>query len=240
MISKFASMRDSWFTKIILSITALSFMSLFGVSGYINSANRNKTVIKVGKVELSQSEFNFLVQRELIQLRSANDLDDESAEKLKNEVIKVLAQAKLDDAIIQSTMNKYNIDFRPAVIGTMITNAPQFMNANGAFDYALFNEYMRRSGKSEQEISQDVKNQLGRQLLVDTQVAYANVPHVLIEQMQKVLGQRRSFNYVKISTRDAAINRQPSEEELDRLIEEEREHKLEIVEREVADWAASA
>lgn len=30
------------------------------------------------------------------------------------------------------------------------------------------------------------------------------------------------------------------EEELDRLIEEEREHKLEVVEREVADWAASA
>ena len=220
MISKFASMRDSWFTKIILSITALSFMSLFGVSGYINSANRNKTVIKVGKVELSQSEFNFLVQRELIQLRNGNDLDDESAEKLKNEVIKVLAHAKLDDAIIQSTMNKYNIDFRPAVIGTMITNAPQFMNTNGAFDYALFSEYMRRSGKSEQEISQDVKNQLGRQLLVDTQVAYANVPHVLIEQMQKVLGQRRSFNYVKISTRDAAINRQPSEEELDRIYDE--------------------
>lgn len=220
MISKFASMRDSWFTKIILSITALSFMSLFGVSGYINSANRNKTVIKVGKVELSQSEFNFLVQRELVQLRSGNDLDDESAEKLKNEVIKVLAHAKLDDAIIQSTMNKYNIDFRPAIVGTMITNSPQFMNANGAFDYALFSEYMRRSGKSEQEISQDVKNQLGRQLLVDTQVAYANVPHVLLAQMQKVLGQRRSFNYVKISTRDAAINRQPSEEELDRIYDE--------------------
>ena len=33
---------------------------------------------------------------------------------------------------------------------------------------------------------------------------------------------------------------QMREEELDRLIEEEKEHKLEIVEREIADWAASA
>ncbi|MBP1532467.1 MAG: SurA N-terminal domain-containing protein, partial [Alphaproteobacteria bacterium] len=70
MINKFGKMRDSWFTKIILSITALSFMSLFGVSGYINYANSNKSVIKVDDIEISQSEFSYLLQRQLLTLKS--------------------------------------------------------------------------------------------------------------------------------------------------------------------------
>ncbi len=220
MISKFASMRDSWFTKIILGVTALSFMSLFGVSGYINSANNNKTVIQVGDLTVSQSEFNVALQKQLAKLRARGMVDDENADQIKNELIKVLAEAKLEDAIIQNAMNKYKIDFRPEVVGTIITNSPQFMGRDGRFDRALFNEYLRIENKSEAEVVQDVKQNLARQILVDTQVAYANVPQVLIKQMQKVLNQRRTFNYVKINNRDAKITRQPSEEELNRIYDD--------------------
>ena len=220
MISKFASMRDSWFTKIILGVTALSFMSLFGVSGYINSANNNKTVIQVGDLTVSQSEFNVALQKQLAKLRARGMVDDENADQIKNELIKVLAEAKLEDAIIQNAMNKYKIDFRPEVVGTIITNSPQFMGRDGRFDRALFNEYLRIENKSEAEVVQDVKQNLARQILVDTQVAYANVPQVLIKQMQKVLNQRRTFNYVKINNRDAKITRQPSEDELNRIYDD--------------------
>ena len=51
MIAKLSSMSKSVFTKIILTVTALSFMSLFGVSGYITTANSNKSVIKVDNIE---------------------------------------------------------------------------------------------------------------------------------------------------------------------------------------------
>ena len=220
MISKFASMRDSWFTKIILGVTALSFMSLFGVSGYINSANNNKTVIQVGDLTVSQSEFNAALQKQLAKLRTRGMVDDENADQIKNELIKVLAEAKLEDAIIQSAMNKYKIDFRPEVVGAIITNSPQFMGRDGRFDRALFNEYLRIENKSEPEVVQDVKQNLARQILVDTQVAYANVPQVLIKQMQKVLNQRRTFNYIKINNRDAKITRQPSEDELNRIYDD--------------------
>lgn len=220
MISKFASMRDSWFTKIILGVTALSFMSLFGVSGYINSANNNKTVIQVGDLTVSQSEFNVALQKQLAKLRARGMVDDENADQIKNELIKVLAEAKLEDAIIQSAMNKYKIDFRPEVVGTIITNSPQFMGRDGRFDRALFNEYLRIENKSEAEVVQDVKQNLARQILVDTQVAYANVPQVLIKQMQKVLNQRRTFNYIKINNHDAKITRQPSEDELNRIYDD--------------------
>ena len=220
MISKFASMRDSWFTKIILGVTALSFMSLFGVSGYINSANNNKTVLKVGDITMSQSEFSVAVQRELAKLRASGMVDDENADQIKNELIKALAKTKLEEAIVESAMRKYKIDFRPEIVGMVITTSPQFSGADGKFDRALFGEYLRMENKSEAEVVQDVKRNMGRQILVDTQVAYANVPQVLVKQMQRVLGQRRSFNYVKILNNKAEITRQPTDDELNQIYED--------------------
>ena len=79
MISTFSKMHNSLFTKIILTITALSFMSLFGVSGYINTANSNKPVIKVDNLEISQSEFNYLLQKELSKLKDTDTLSQEEA-----------------------------------------------------------------------------------------------------------------------------------------------------------------
>ena len=51
MMSKIRKLQDTWVAKGIFILTALSFMSLFGISGYINSAGQNRTVIKVNDIE---------------------------------------------------------------------------------------------------------------------------------------------------------------------------------------------
>ena len=76
MINRFSKMRDSIFTKIILTVTALSFVSLFGVSGYINTANSNKAVIQVDNLELTQSQFAYLLQRDILRLKAAGNIDE--------------------------------------------------------------------------------------------------------------------------------------------------------------------
>ena len=54
MITKLRKAQDSWVAKSILVLTALSFMSLFGISGYINGAAGNRAVIKVNDRTVSQ------------------------------------------------------------------------------------------------------------------------------------------------------------------------------------------
>ncbi|MBQ9034839.1 MAG: peptidyl-prolyl cis-trans isomerase [Alphaproteobacteria bacterium] len=219
MISKFASMRDSWFTKIILTVTALSFMSLFGVSGYISSANRNKTVIKVDDIEISQNEFNYAVQKEISKMRAVGmDLDEDG--KVKAQIVNTLAQTMLEDAIVQNTMRKYNVDFTDSLVRNVIFSQPQFLDAQGRFDREAYKWFLSRANQTEQELINEIKLSLARRLLVDSQVSYTNVPEVLSESMQKVLGQRRTFSYMKIAKDDAVINRQPDEDELDTLYDD--------------------
>lgn len=219
MISKFASMRDSWFTKIILTVTALSFMSLFGVSGYISSANRNKTVIKVDDIEISQNEFNYAVQKEISKMRVVGmDLDEDG--KVKAQIVNTLAQTMLEDAIVQNTMRKYNVDFTDSLVRNVIFSQPQFLDAQGHFDREAYKWFLSRANQTEQELINEIKLRLARRLLVDSQVSYTNVPEVLLAGMQKVLGQRRTFSYIKIAKADAVINRQPDEDELDTLYDD--------------------
>ena len=62
MINKLAKAQKSWIAKLILTLTALSFMSLFGITGYLSSASNNRTVIKVDNIEISQAEFQYELQ----------------------------------------------------------------------------------------------------------------------------------------------------------------------------------
>ena len=219
MISTFSKMHNSLFTKIILTITALSFMSLFGVSGYINTANSNKPVIKVDDLEISQSEFNYLLQKELSKLKDTDTLDQEQAEARKAEISAELAKIKLDDLLLENTMKKYNVDVTDSLVSQIIQISPQFLN-NGKFDREMYKWYLNRNNMSEQDLVAEIKRNIGRKILVETQVAGFNVPQVLQTQMQKVLGQRRTFKYIKLIANNAKIDRQPSKEELDQYYED--------------------
>lgn len=219
MINRFSKMRDSIFTKVILTITALSFMSLFGVSGYIDTANSNKAVIKVDDFEISQSEFSYMLQRDISRLKALGGVDfDEDGEK-KAQIANALLKAKLDDLILENTMKKYNIDITESLVRQILLLMPQFQN-NGKFDYDAYKWYMDRSGKSEAELIQDIKRNVARKVLLDSQVAYINVPKVQLNQMAKVLGQRRTFKYVKIENAKANITRKPTDDELNQYYED--------------------
>ena len=219
MISTFSKMHNSLFTKIILTITALSFMSLFGVSGYINTANSNKPVIKVDKLEISQSEFNYLLQKELSKLKELDSETPEEAEARKAEISAELAKIKLDDLLLENTMQKFKVDVSDSLVSQIIQISPQFLN-NGKFDREMYKWYLNRNGMTEQDLIAEIKRNIGRKILVETQVAGFNVPEILQKQMQKVLGQRRTFKYIKIVNADANIDRKPTHEELDQYYED--------------------
>lgn len=231
MISKFSKMRDSWFTKAILTITALSFISLFGVTGYINTANNNRTVIKVDDIELSQSEFSYLLQREISKIKALTDDDIASDDELHDQIANSLLQAKLNEAILDNTMKKYHIDFKASLISSIILRMPQFA-INGRFDNQQYKWYLNRMGMNENELVANIKRDLAKSILIDSQVAFAKVPEILRKQMQKVMGERRTFKYAKISPNDAKITRTPTDEELEQYYDDLKE---EFTEQETRD-----
>ncbi len=220
MINKLAKIHKTWVSKLILSLTALSFMSLFGVSSYLSNANNNRAVIRVDNIEILQSQFAYMAQNEIAVASKLLGNEEELSEDMRLALIYALSQKLVADSVIDRTANKYNIVFSPQFIHSMIVNDATFKDANGNFSKDMFVDLLSKSGLTEAEYVKSVKRNLVRRLLIDGQVLNVNVPQVLSDAETKVDNKRRTFKYVNIKPDDMNIDRAITEGEIEQYYED--------------------
>ena len=222
MINKLAKAQKSWIAKLILILTSLSFMSLFGISGYLSSASNNRTVIKVDNVKVSQAEFSYAFQKELNAAKNLMDIDfnDEANENLRSSLMNVVAQKMIHDAVIDRTAQKYHVSFRSDLIGQIIKNEPSFKDMAGRFNSDLFRRVLAENNISESEYTQSVVRGMVEQLLVNWPVRHIKVPQILSDAELKVDNKRRTFKYVIVKPDETTINREMTEDEIEQYYED--------------------
>ena len=104
MISKLAKAHESWVFKIISAAVAVSFVSLFGVTGYIDSASQNQTVVDVDGKKTTQSEFSYRLQKELNALKNLTSDDFELTDDMRNAITEGVLRQIVDESVLDQTM----------------------------------------------------------------------------------------------------------------------------------------
>ncbi|MBR2299682.1 MAG: SurA N-terminal domain-containing protein [Alphaproteobacteria bacterium] len=222
MINKLAKAQKSWVAKLILTLTALSFMSLFGITGYLASASNNRTVIKVDNVEVSQAEFSYQFQKELNAAKNMMDIDlnDEANDELRSALTNAISQRMVRDSIIDRTAQKYHVSFRPELISRVVQSDPSFKDIAGNFNPDLFRRVLSENHISEQEYIKSVTRGLAEQILVSWPTRSIAVPDVLLNAELKVDNKRRTFKYVAVKPQELKVDRQISQEEIEQYYED--------------------
>ena len=214
MINMLAKAQKSWVAKLILGLTALSFMSLFGVSGYLSSVGRNKPVIKVDDIELKQSEFQYMLQREQAKIRNLlgdEYLDDENAQA---ELIQKLAARELSNAIVDRTAEKNNISISNELIRYAIMSRPEFQ-VNGVYDQRLMKKYLSDAGISEGELIQGIRRDIERQIMLGAVLDDFYPPRILNDLYIRLTGQKRVFSYITVDSSKIKVDRKISDDEVE-------------------------
>ena len=116
MISKLAKAQESWFFKIIFAGVAVSFISLFGVTGYISSASQNQTVVNVGGLKTSQSAFSYRLNKEVSAIRNIAGDDFDLTEEMQNAVAENILKQIIDESVLDKSMMKNKLHFPKAFI----------------------------------------------------------------------------------------------------------------------------
>lgn len=216
MITLLAKAQKSWIAKFILILTSLSFMSLFGITGYLASASSNRTVIKVDQIEISQAEFNYDFQKEFNAAKNliTEDLSEEQIETLRSELMNAVAQRMLHEAIIDRTAQKYHVSFSPFMIGQIITNEPSFQDLSGHFNKDLFRRVLSDNQISEEEYTRFVRRGLVEQLLIRDPARGVQAPEFLLNAEINADNKRRTFSYVLIDPQNMPVDRQITEDEM--------------------------
>lgn len=221
MISKLAKAHESFLFKIISALVAISFISLFGVSGYLTSAGQNQTVVDVDGLTTTQSEFSYRLQKELNAIKNLAGDDFEISEEMRNSVSEAVLEQIVSDGVLDKTMEKYGIYFPKAFIQQVIFSQPEFKNpANGQFNPDIFKRYLSAAGLSEGEYVAMVKRMMARKMLVGDLIEGFGVPEVLSNAIHKMDNQRKTFKYVEVSPSDVKIERKISDDEIRQYYED--------------------
>ena len=220
MIDKIRSFQESRIVKGILGLTALSFMSLFGITGYLGSAGKNKPVIQVGSTAVFQEEISRLYQRDMQMLSRLTGEDGENNEALRNSLLQGIVQKELSKAIINETADDYNVKVGDDLIRQIIFSQAEFINPDGRFNMDKFRRLLQTSNMSEKEYIELLRQDILKQHLVQTPVEELNTPKTAESLLNKIANQRKTFKYILINPDMLNVDRKISDEELEQYYED--------------------
>ena len=220
MISRLARAQKSWVAKLILTLTALSFMSMFGVYGYFVTANNNRVVIKVDNIKISQAQFSYQLQKEIRSAQKLLGTDGELDEDMRQALLQALTKQTVKNAVLDRTADKYHILFSNRVLQGALLSNPAFYDAAGNFNRDAFRQALSRADMTEADYLNEIKRTLTGRMLVEYPVLGFNVPKVLLSAAAKADNKRRTFKYVMIKPDELSIDRKISDDEVEQYYED--------------------
>ncbi len=215
MIEKFRKIQHSWAIKAILVLTALSFMSLFGVSGYVNSAGANKTVIKVDGTKIGLNEIYALYNRDIYMAQAMFGKDLNLTEEQKKSIMIELVNKEAKNLVILKIAQENGIDVSDEIIKSVIQSQDMFKNENGEFSYQLFQRFLAMTSQSEASYVQKLSTDIKKQILLNNIIADIKYPKSYEAYLKKAAGIKKTFEYIEINSEAIAVDRKISEDELD-------------------------
>lgn len=220
MISRLARAQKSWVAKLILTLTALSFMSIFGVYGYFSAASNNRMVIKVDGIEISQAQFSYQLQKEIRSAQKLLGADGELDEDMRQALLQALTKQTVKNAVLDRTANKYHVLFSNRVLQGAILSNPAFYDAAGNFNRDAFRQALSRADMTEADYLDEIKRTLTSRMLIEYPALGFNVPQVLLSAAAKADNKRRTFKYVMIKPSELSIDRKISDDEVEQYYED--------------------
>ena len=220
MITKLSKFKDSWIIKILLTLTALSFVSLFGITGYIGSAGKNNPVIEVDDIKINKAEINAEYAHELQMAQNLFGENLDINEAMKVAILQNIMQKELINAIMQASADDLGVSISDDYIRKIIFSQAEFLDANGMFSHEKFSRLLALSGWSEDKYIQTLKLDIIKQHLVQGLVSGFNVPQFMTPYLEKIANQQKVFKYITIDTDKLPIDRKISQDELEQYYQD--------------------
>lgn len=226
MLKYIRDKKDSWFVKGILVLTALSFMSLFGIQGVSNFSESNKTLARVGKVKIPVRAFYEAFDSAMSQIRAVSGspvtlkqaLDADLPSDVMNTLVsRTVASEFVDGLGIVATDDD--------VYAAIVTN-PAFAGYDGAFSRQQFNEYLSKTGQNEKRYVALLRDSLRAERVMQAVRGAGVSPKSEAETMYRLINEKRSADVFTVREDDMEISAKPSDKELRALYDRESENLI--------------
>lgn len=226
MLTTFHRLSESWFFKGILLVTALSFMTFFGVGGLDEAVGPGNSVITVGKVDVSAGEFSAAYNKAMKKMEQAArmtgaEMPDEKV--LKQQVLAYVLQDEQSKAVVKSAAKDMDITIYPAKLASYVRSIPDFQDVEGSFDRSLFATFLNMTGQSEADFMKELSDSIVENELVSPVIGLVRTPAAVTKNAYAKKFEARDVVLYDIAYDKVKLKEKPSEEEVQSYYDSEKE-----------------
>ncbi len=211
-----------WLAKGLLILLVASFAA-WGIGGDMLGSSVTSNVLEAGKTTVSLGEFQREYQNQvnIASQRYQRQLTAEQAQQLG---IAQQTISTLRNRIVQGERaGDMKLGVTDSAVRTEITEGPSFRNEVGQFDRMRFQEVLRQNGYSEGEYINILRDEIKRAQLMETFVLPGGKsPEVFTDTIYSHFWEKRSARYVELADTRAGEAPQPTDEQLQALIDENK------------------
>ena len=174
---------QTWVAKILFAVLILSF-GVWGISGSLRGYGEG-SLARVGSIEISQNEFSQAYQTQFDNLRRrfGGRITAEQARAFGFDQ-QVLSQL-IGGAAIDNHTHDLKLGISDETIIARLSRDPRFAGADGAFNKAAYDGFLRQSGLSERALLATFRKEEVRDQLTIALVESINAPDALVQTLHK-------------------------------------------------------
>lgn len=203
---------QTWVVKGLLVLLVLSF-GVWGVSTSL-VASSTDSVVTVGDVKVSPSDFRLAYERQLAQLsrQFGTRLSREQAKAFGVEA-QVYSQL-VAGATLDQLSQDMNLGLSQDRLATLISEDPAFRGITGQFDRTTFSSVLRNAGLREQDYINNRSQVAVRSQIVEALSDGYTPPKVLADALRQYRNQTRTIDYLMLSNANVDPVKAPADEVL--------------------------
>lgn len=196
------SMRDKlqgWIAWIIITAICLIF-ALWGVRSYLYGSVAQNTVAKVNGTKITRQQldvvYNQMRRQQQMQLGANYSSSEQAAAALKNTAL----QSIISSMVLNKAAKSDGFRVDPALVEALLAKMPIFQ-VNGVFSQAKFEQFVNTLLYSTDTFLAQLENEILVSQVKNGIVSTAFILSQEIDQLIKLVNQKRSFNYLVIPMR---------------------------------------
>lgn len=215
---------QSWLGKLVVgvlfSVLIVSF-AVWGIGDIVRQGGK-QLVAEVGPTEITTVQFRDAWQQELQQVsrRIRRTLTSDEARAFGLD--KVVLDRMMTDATLNAEVKKYGLGISEETIARAIQSDPNFRGTNGQFDRNAFQEAVRNAGYTEQGFVTAQRGAYLRQQLTEAMAGAAIAPLPMREALHRYRTEQRAIDFFVLDAAQAGDIPAPSENELKKFYEENK------------------
>ncbi|MEO5811253.1 MAG: SurA N-terminal domain-containing protein [Rhodanobacter sp.] len=193
MLQAMRNKMHGWPSILLLGVSVFA-MSFFGMGGYLTSQDSN-SVAKVGKQEISQSEFQDRMNQ--VRQQTAAEQGDKFDSSLlqKPEVKMQVLDGMIDQRLLLTATDKWGMRVSDKAVRDYIAAIPQFQ-LNGQFDPTSYRTFLESQRKTPGSFESEIRSSLAAQLLPSAIADSTIVSDAQVDQFLGLAAQRRDLRYI--------------------------------------------